>query len=173
MRIPFTYSLLACAVLSSSVAFADQSPAQLGSTVISASGFEQKITDAPASISVVSNADLQKKRYSNLAQALGDVEGIDIKRYFSLFISNWYWFAIALFISLSIAYGINNNLLDKATYCPISAKAWTALMSIVDEDGKLGWVQPIGADPKKVTSDMTASYGVGALLLAGSEIYKM
>ena len=80
MRIPFTYSLLACSVLSCSVAFAAQSPAQLGSTVVSASGFEQKITDAPASISVVSNADLQKKRYSNLAQALDDVEGIDIKQ---------------------------------------------------------------------------------------------
>lgn len=80
MRTPFAYSLLACSVLSSSVAFANQSPAQLGSTVISASGFEQKITDAPASISVVSNADLQKKRYSNLAQALDDVEGIDIKQ---------------------------------------------------------------------------------------------
>lgn len=80
MRIPFTYSLLACSVFSSSLAFANQAPAQLGSTVVSASGFEQKITDAPASISVVSNADLQKKRYSNLAQALDDVEGIDIKQ---------------------------------------------------------------------------------------------
>ncbi len=80
MRTTFAYSLLACSVLSSNVAFANQSPAQLGSTVISASGFEQKITDAPASISVVSHADLQKKRYSNLAQALDDVEGIDIKQ---------------------------------------------------------------------------------------------
>jgi len=34
-------------------------------------------------------------------------ENIDIKRYISLFISNWYWFAFALFISISIAYGIN------------------------------------------------------------------
>jgi len=34
-------------------------------------------------------------------------EGLDLKRYLSLFISNWYWFAIALFIALSIAYGIN------------------------------------------------------------------
>jgi capsular exopolysaccharide synthesis family protein len=34
-------------------------------------------------------------------------EGIDFKRYISLFISNWYWFAAALFISISIAYGIN------------------------------------------------------------------
>jgi tyrosine-protein kinase Etk/Wzc len=34
-------------------------------------------------------------------------ESIDIKRYLSLFMSNWYWFAVALFISLSMAYGIN------------------------------------------------------------------
>ncbi|HUT63437.1 MAG TPA: polysaccharide biosynthesis tyrosine autokinase, partial [Anaerolineae bacterium] len=34
-------------------------------------------------------------------------DSIDFKRYLSLFISNWYWLAIALFISLSIAYGIN------------------------------------------------------------------
>jgi tyrosine-protein kinase Etk/Wzc len=34
-------------------------------------------------------------------------DSIDVKRYISLFISNWYWFAISLFITLSIAYGIN------------------------------------------------------------------
>jgi len=34
-------------------------------------------------------------------------DSIDFKRYISLFISNWYWFVIALIISLSIAYGIN------------------------------------------------------------------
>jgi hypothetical protein len=33
-------------------------------------------------------------------------------------------------------------------------------------------VQPIGADPKKVTKNMTAPYGVGAFLLAGSEVYE-
>ena len=36
-----------------------------------------------------------------------DDESIDFKRYISLFLSNWYWFAIALFIALSLAYGIN------------------------------------------------------------------
>lgn len=36
-----------------------------------------------------------------------DEDSIDFKRYISLFISNWYWFVIALFVSLSIAYGIN------------------------------------------------------------------
>jgi capsular exopolysaccharide synthesis family protein len=34
-------------------------------------------------------------------------DNLDIKRYLSMFISNWYWFAGALFISLSVAYGIN------------------------------------------------------------------
>ena len=53
-------------------------PIALGDVVVSASGFEQKITEAPASISVISREELQQKRYNNLAQALGDVEGIDI-----------------------------------------------------------------------------------------------
>jgi tyrosine-protein kinase Etk/Wzc len=34
-------------------------------------------------------------------------DNIDLKRYISLFISNWYWFAIALFIAITLAYGIN------------------------------------------------------------------
>ncbi len=47
--------------------------------VTSATGFEQKITDAPASISVISQEDLQKKKYSNLAEAIEDVEGVDVR----------------------------------------------------------------------------------------------
>jgi tyrosine-protein kinase Etk/Wzc len=34
-------------------------------------------------------------------------DSFDYKRYISLFISNWYWFVLSLFIALSIAYGIN------------------------------------------------------------------
>jgi tyrosine-protein kinase Etk/Wzc len=37
----------------------------------------------------------------------GENESINFKRYLSLFFSNWYWFAFTLFISISIAYGIN------------------------------------------------------------------
>ena len=66
------------ALLATSIALANQDAIRLADTVVSASGFEQKITEAPASISVISQEDLQQKRYSNLAQALGDVEGIDI-----------------------------------------------------------------------------------------------
>lgn len=51
------------------------------------------------------------KKYNNLFED----QGIDFKRYIALFISNWYWFAIALFISLSIAYGINRWSEDSYT----------------------------------------------------------
>src|SRR5574344_1393975 len=46
--------------------------------VTSASGYEQKITDAPASISVITQEDLQKKPYNNLLDAVKDIEGVDI-----------------------------------------------------------------------------------------------
>jgi rhamnogalacturonyl hydrolase YesR len=75
-------------------------------------------------------------------------------------------------ITYALAYGVNKDLLDKKKYTPVVKKSWTALVSAIDKNGKLGWVQPVGADPKKVTANMTAAYGVGAFLLAGSEIYQ-
>ena len=65
------------ALLATSIATANQNPIRLADTVVTASGFEQKVTEAPASISVISQEDLQQNRYSNLAQVLENVEGID------------------------------------------------------------------------------------------------
>lgn len=47
-------------------------------TVTSAAGYEQKIIDAPASISVITKEDLQRKPYGNLLDAVKDIEGVDI-----------------------------------------------------------------------------------------------
>lgn len=76
-------------------------------------------------------------------------------------------------IAYAMAYGINNDLLSREVYLPILINVWNSLNTFVDDEGKLGWVQPIGADPKSVTSDMTAVYGVGAYLLAGCEIFEI
>lgn len=73
----------------------------------------------------------------------------------------------------ALAWGINQGLLDRTTYEPAVDNAWMALVGCVNEDGKLTDVQPVGADPKKFDSDSTEVYGVGAFLLAGSEIYRM
>jgi unsaturated rhamnogalacturonyl hydrolase len=74
----------------------------------------------------------------------------------------------------AMAWGINNGILDKATYLPVVEKAWIALNKCVKEDGHVGWVQPIGADPKKnFNAESWEVYGSGAFLLAGSEVIKL
>jgi len=77
------------------------------------------------------------------------------------------------FYTYSILWGINHKLLDKKTYLPVAQKAWKALVDAVHADGKLGNVQPIGGAPDKVDLNSTDTYGVGAFLLAGSELYKL
>ncbi len=77
------------------------------------------------------------------------------------------------FIVYALAYGVNEGILPREKYLPVVLKGWSALLKAVGKDGKLGYVQPIGADPKKVTKDMTEVYGPGAFLLAGTEIYRM
>lgn len=60
---------------------ADSETVELGPIkVTSAAGYEQKITEAPASISVITQEVLQQKRYTDLARALEDVEGIDVRQ---------------------------------------------------------------------------------------------
>lgn len=51
---------------------------QLETIVVTAAGYEQKITDAPASITVITAEDFKTKRINSVADALADVEGIDI-----------------------------------------------------------------------------------------------
>jgi rhamnogalacturonyl hydrolase YesR len=77
------------------------------------------------------------------------------------------------FYAYALAWGVNQGLLDDAKFKPAIRKAWTALVDSVDGDGKLTHVQPIGSDPKKFADDSTEVYGVGAFLLAGSELYRM
>jgi len=77
------------------------------------------------------------------------------------------------FYCYALAYGINHGLLPYDKYHNVVEKAWNALTSSVHLDGKLGYVQQIGEKPEKVTNDDTEVYGVGAFLLAGSEVYKM
>ena len=77
------------------------------------------------------------------------------------------------FFTYALAWGVNQGLLDRDTYEPAVRKGWTALVGCVAADGKLTHVQPVGADPKNFDPDSTEVYGVGAFLLAGSEVYRM
>lgn len=79
-----------------------------------------------------------------------------------------------------IAWGINNKMIDRRIYLPVVMKAWNALSKdCVHPDGKLGYVQSTGKEPKDgqpVTYDKIPDfedYGLGCFLLAGSEVYKL
>ncbi|MEI9956954.1 MAG: glycoside hydrolase family 88 protein [Ferruginibacter sp.] len=70
--------------------------------------------------------------------------------------------------------GVNQRLLDRKQYLPAVKKAWVGLNTLVNEEGRVGWVQPIGGDPRRnFNADSWESYGTGAFLLAGSEIIKL
>ena len=78
------------------------------------------------------------------------------------------------FYTYALAWGVNNGILDKETYLPVVEKAWIGLNSLIQKDGCVGWVQPIGADPRKnFSAESWEVYGTGAFLLAGSEVIKL
>ena len=78
------------------------------------------------------------------------------------------------FYIYSLAWGINNGILDKAKYLPAVEKGWVGLNGLIQADGHVGWCQPIGADPKKnFNAESWEVYGTGAFLLAGSEVIKL
>ena len=77
------------------------------------------------------------------------------------------------FFTFALAWGVNNGLLDAATYKPVVEKAWNALAQCQQESGKVGWVQNIGFDPKPADKDSWQNFGTGAFLMAGSEVMKL
>ncbi len=77
------------------------------------------------------------------------------------------------FFCFALTWGINYGILDRAKYEPVVVKTWNAMVDCVTAEGKLTHVQPVGFTPKTFDADMTEVYGVGAFLLAGSEIYRL
>lgn len=77
------------------------------------------------------------------------------------------------FITYALAWGVNEKILDRKTYWPAVEKAWAGMLTHVYADGRLGCIQPVGAAPGAYTETSSYVYGVGAYLLAGSEIYRV
>jgi len=84
------------------------------------------------------------------------------------------------FFAYGLAWGINNGILDNATYMPHLVKAWNGMAyEALHPDGFLGYVQSTGKQPGDgwpFTYDKPANfedYGLGAFLLAGSQTYRL
>jgi len=77
------------------------------------------------------------------------------------------------FFVYAFAWGVNRGVLDRATFEPVVRGGWAAMARAVRADGMLGWVQRIGDKPGATSADTTEVYGVGALLLAGTEVHRL
>ena len=77
LRLPF--SSLAAAIMAtglSSHALAQEQA--LGTVVVTASGFEQNIADAPASISVITREELEQQSYTSIVDAVKNIPGVSV-----------------------------------------------------------------------------------------------
>jgi rhamnogalacturonyl hydrolase YesR len=74
------------------------------------------------------------------------------------------------FFVYSLAWGVNRGLLPRDEYLPSIYRGWDALTRAVAKDGRLGWVQQVSDRPEQVAETDTQYYGVGAFLLAASEV---
>jgi rhamnogalacturonyl hydrolase YesR len=81
------------------------------------------------------------------------------------------------FITFGLLRGVNMDLLPADEYMPVITGAWDFLVKrAIDEEGNLGFVQPIGerAIPGQVVeANSRSDFGTGAFLLAASEMYRL
>ena len=71
------FGLTANATLAQTSQPSNAQPSELGEIVVTASGFEQRINQAPASISVIPRAEIEEVRAVSIAEILNNVEGVD------------------------------------------------------------------------------------------------
>lgn len=76
--VPLALAAAACFAPAATWSQATGPSAELSEVVVSATGFEQELRQAPASITVIKREELESKRTTSLAEALADVEGIDV-----------------------------------------------------------------------------------------------
>ena len=77
------------------------------------------------------------------------------------------------FLTYALAWGVNRGILDRKIYAPAVKKAWAGLLTRVYSDGRLGCIQPVGAAPGQFKATSSYVYGVGAFLLAGSQVDRL
>ena len=139
-------------------------------------GFAKVLQDLPRD---ASNRDKYEQRFRGMAEAIAHAQR-----------EEGYWTRSMLdpehapgpetsgtaFFTYGLLWGINNNVLNRDKYLPVVKRSWDYLTNIaLQENGAVGYVQPIGekAIPGQVVdTNSTSDFGVGAFLLAASEMYR-
>ena len=129
-----------------------------------------------------------KKIFTDMARALKDCQKVDDQgRGFwtqSLLAHNYsvsddnpwgYETSGTAFFTFGILWGINSGVLDRDEFLQTALRGWKYITEVaIQEDGKVGYVQWVGAAAgRAAVYDNTQDFGVGAVLLAASEMAKL
>ena len=74
------------------------------------------------------------------------------------------------FFIYAITWGMRHHLLDAKQFAPVVARGWAGLVHQIYADGRLGSIQPVGEAPGAYQRGSSYVFGVGAFLMAGSEV---
>jgi rhamnogalacturonyl hydrolase YesR len=77
----------------------------------------------------------------------------------------------ALFVA-GAAWGLRQGVLDDDTYWPIAERGWNAIAATIDHEGAVPFAQPDGELSDTFDAESRATYGTGAVLMAGAEILR-
>ncbi|MFI6096532.1 glycoside hydrolase family 105 protein [Lentzea sp. NPDC051213] len=81
------------------------------------------------------------------------------------------------FFTYGLAWGVRRGVLNDATYRPVAMKGWDGMLRLaLQTTGRLGYVQGVGQQPsdhQPVGRNDTTNFGVGAFLLAASEVGRL
>lgn len=77
------------------------------------------------------------------------------------------------FYVYALAWGVNAGLLERSRFEPAIQRGFASLCSLLDPNGRLMYVQPIGQDPRVVRPSDTDTYGVGGFLMAACQVSRM
>lgn len=77
------------------------------------------------------------------------------------------------FFTYALAWGVNTGVLERSAFEPAVRRGWVALISAIQPDGMLGYAQGPSDRPGQTSPSHGEIYATGALLLAGTEVYRM
>lgn len=76
-------------------------------------------------------------------------------------------------LAFALAWGVNNELLPSTKFRPAIERAWDSIVTNIEPNGKVGFVQQVAFAPGSAKQADTQLYGSGAVLLAAAEIHQM
>jgi rhamnogalacturonyl hydrolase YesR len=113
------------------------------------------------------------KKLQEMAESVSKIQGQDGLWRAGLFDPSAYVnpeISGSAFFVYAITWGISHGLLRADRFLPVVEDGWQGIVNHIYADGRLGDIQPVGEAPGAYTPSSSYVFGIGAFLLAASEL---